>query len=93
MMARVKSGLSPDEVLATLAKDQQIAVHQVRFGRALEVRAQQDLVQQTEELKRLVAEALSLGVPATLLANSLGVTRARVYQMKDEIRAEKPLSA
>lgn len=36
-----------------------------------------------KQLQRAVAEALAAGVPATRIAKQLGVSRSRVYQIKD----------
>jgi hypothetical protein len=35
------------------------------------------------ELRRLIREGLELGIPAVQLAKAAGVTRARVYQIRD----------
>jgi hypothetical protein len=39
------------------------------------------------ELRRLIREGLELGIPAVQLAKAAGVTRARVYQIHDGVRA------
>jgi hypothetical protein len=35
------------------------------------------------ELRRLIREGFELGIPAVQLAKAAGVTRARVYQIRD----------
>lgn len=43
--------------------------------------------------KERVLLALEVGVPAAVLADALGVSRARVYQIRDEAIAEDPWRA
>lgn len=70
-----------------LTRSQQRALDAVLAARSVEPDRVQAAVLTT---KVKVAKALDAGVPAVVLAEHLGVTRARVYQMRDEAAASTP---
>lgn len=69
-----------------LTRSQQRALDSVLSSRETEPERVQAAVLAT---KAKVAKALRVGVPAVVLAEALGVSRARVYQMRDEAAPEK----
>lgn len=70
-----------------LTRSQQRALDAVLAARAVEPERVHAVVLIT---KAKVAKALDAGVPAVVLAERLGVSRARVYQMRDEAKASTP---
>lgn len=81
---RVQPGASLDEVYAGLTKTQQKRVEAVETARAKEAEAVRAVQNRAREAVR---KALAAGVPARLLADRLGISPARVYQMRDEAQA------
>lgn len=69
--------LSPDQ---TALLDAVVKADETEFQRVRDAR---------DELKERVVDALDHGVPAKIIAASLGVSRGRVYQMKDELEASR----
>ena len=78
---RVKPGASADDIFAGLTKKQQNAMLAIERTRAAEDAA---VLAVTNRSREAVRKALEGGVPARLIASRLGVSAARVYQMRDE---------
>lgn len=81
---RIKPGWTYEEALEALSDEQRetvTAVEQARDSEAARVLAALNVTRES------VRAALASGVPAYVLATTLGVSRARVYQMRDEATA------
>lgn len=78
---RVKRGASIEETLAELTKDQLTLLERARQAKDSEP---DRLAHQRQVLKMRVHDALEAGVPHTVVADTLGVTRPRVYQLNTE---------
>lgn len=68
-----------------LTKSQERAIAAVTKAREEEAHKIQAVAQVTYTK---VAKALKAGVPAVVLASRLGVSRARIYQMRDQAEAD-----
>jgi DNA-binding CsgD family transcriptional regulator len=60
-----------------------VTATQVEQARDALAAARVQLASAETDLQRAVATTLATGVPATTVAEILGVTRARVYQIRD----------
>lgn len=78
---RVRPGASTDEIVAELSRDQKNRLARVERAREREKRAAQEAMQET---RMQVRAALEAGVPARVLSDRLGLSLARIYQMRDE---------
>lgn len=81
IVPRVPRGTSPAEALKNLTTRQQRLIASVVASREAEPLAARKAAEKTF---RATARAMQAGVPAVVLAEALGVSRARVYQMRDE---------
>lgn len=81
---RAKSGTTGDEAFAALSKRQQAQVVAIETARAEEGEKVRAIVNRAHEATR---KALANGVPARVIAMRLGVSPARVYQMRDNAQA------
>lgn len=79
MTARLKSGY-------VLTAEQQEALAEVLAEKDKGERIDQEAKRQAQRTNARVARALSRGVPAAVLAQHLGVSAQRVYQMRDNSR-------
>jgi len=77
---RVKPGTTSDEAFAALTKRQQAQVVAIETSRAEEDGKMRAVANRSHEAVR---KALANGVPARVIATRLGVSPARVYQMRD----------
>lgn len=73
--------------LRPTAEEKAALLRTVTQSQAAESRARRTLQSRQQASLVSVARALSGGVPANELAELLGVTRQRVYQMRDEALA------
>lgn len=87
---RVTPGSTLDEVYSSLSKRQQNRVEAVETARSKEAEQIKSVQNKSREAVR---RALEVGVPARILADRLGVSPARVYQMRDEAQAFKDRAA
>lgn len=71
-----------------LAAEQRQRADEVRRCLQAEKRAIAAAEMRTRALRVSVVKALAANVPATELAEILGVSRQRVYQMRDETQAQ-----
>jgi hypothetical protein len=78
---RVKPGSTTDEAFAALSKRQQTQVLTIEAARAVEDEKVRAVLHKSREAIR---KALASGVPARVIASRLGVSPARIYQMRDE---------
>ena len=85
-MTRVAPGTPVDQIVASLSKPQAKALSAVKASRNREEAAVSKASEWGEDVKRQVLTAIEANVPVQVLADSLGVTRARIYQMRDEAR-------
>lgn len=83
---RVRPGTPVEQIVASLSKDQAKALTAVKASRNREEQATTKAAEWGEDVKRQVLAAIEANVPVQVLADSLGVTRARIYQMRDEAR-------
>lgn len=78
---RIKAGWTLEDTFNALSDEQRDAVAEVEQARDSEAAAIRAALNVAREAVR---RALAAGVPAHVLADRLGVSRARVYQMRDE---------
>lgn len=83
-MTRMTPGTTVTEAITGLTTEQKKALKALSSARSAEQKATAALDEHAATLKTQVASALGLGVPARVIADTLGITRTRVYQMKDE---------
>jgi hypothetical protein len=83
---RLAQGASMDEVQDSLGTRQRALLTEVLDHRANEAEAIEVYEQRQAALHASVRKALKAGVPVALIADRLGVTKARVYQMRDGTR-------
>lgn len=81
---KIKPGWTNEEALAALSPDQTYLLQTVEHARDEEPYRIREALNVTREAVR---QALAAGVPARLLADLLGVSAARVYQMRDQATA------
>lgn len=81
---RVKPGTSLQEAFAALSARQQARVAAIETAREKEDEAIRAVLNRSREGVR---KALDAGVPARIIAERIGVSSARVYQMRDEALA------
>lgn len=85
---RVKSGVTAENLFDDLTPRQRGYVLAVERSREKIERTREQhekaLAKVTQASREAVAKALSNGVPARLIASRLGLSTARVYQMRDE---------
>lgn len=80
---RIQPGASVEETIEALAPAQRRLIQRAENARAREQR----IIQESMDKSRIaVQKALDGGVPARVMAARLGVSLARVYQMRDEAR-------
>lgn len=87
---RRKPGATIEETIAALTPEQRKALRVVTRARDAEAKKQESLAEQMEAMKKYVADAIEAQVPVQVIADMLGVTRGRVYQMRDEARETQP---
>jgi hypothetical protein len=78
---RRKPGATTEEVIESLTKTQRVALD--RVSKAQEnTRAAE--AKQKADLQKAIIKAIDAAIPVPVIAETLGVTRGRVYQMRDE---------
>jgi hypothetical protein len=82
---RAGAQLAPLPALFIIVDDARRVDHLALIRRAAKVRERRrDALDTADvELRHLIREGLELGIPAVQLAKAAGVTRARVYQIRD----------
>lgn len=87
---RVKPGSTIDEVFQSLSRSQHRHVEAVLAAREQEPEALRAVQNRAYSA---VLRAMESGVPARLLADRLGVSPARIYQMREEAIAYEKAEA
>lgn len=84
---RIPKGVTTAEVVRMLTPQQNRRIRQLVESREreakLEARYAAEKAQASQGTGRAVTVALAEGVPAAVLAAEIGVTTARIYQMRD----------
>lgn len=88
---RMSRGVSVADAYEQLTARQRRALNAVRKARDEEDAAVQEVLSRSY---RATLDALNAGVPARVIADDLGISAARVYQLRDlarkELQGEKP---
>jgi len=75
--------LTSEDPPGSTHRDRARHLQALKRARARQARVQQKLAEADAEVRQLVAEGFSLGIPGQKLADAAGLSKPRVYQIRD----------